>query len=199
MIEEIFQNLDNDFFAKLENMGEERGKRLMILFSSVPESGKEELARRIAEKFKGILVSKDKARNLIYKYKQGVGIKEVEDILDEYMETAVERLAKSSNGLIVHDASIDRKYEKYREWASTYGYEIFVIRADTDREIVAKNIEEKFQDDEGTKKWFIDQFDIWYKDFEDYRKQGKVDFVIKNNDENEIQELLKTIELKAKS
>ena|SRR3989304_1452602 len=191
---EIFEKLDRDFFEKIENTDIENKHRIMILFSGVPECGKEELAISIRDKFKGILVTKDKARNLIYKDREGIGIEEVEETLDEYMETVVERLTKSKNGLVIHDASIDRKYEKYKGWAEKYGYDIFVVRMDTSRDIVKQNIETKFKDDEGTKKWFLEQLDRWYNDFEKYK--GKVDFVVKDIKAEQMQELFNILDKK---
>lgn len=184
---EIFQKLDQEFFEKIENADIKNEHRMMVLFSGVPECGKEELAESIRDKFKGILVTKNKARNLIYKYKEGIGIQEVEEILDEYMETVVSRLADSKNGLVIHDASVDRKHEKYGEWAEKYGYDTFVIRMDTRRDIVTENIHKKFEKDEGTKKWFMEQLDRWYKDFKDYK--GKVDFLVKNISGEDIENL----------
>ena len=191
---EIFEKLDRDFFEKIENTDIENKHRIMILFSGVPECGKEELAISIRDKFKGILVTKDKARNLIYKDREGIGIEEVEETLDEYMETVVERLTKSKNGLVILDASIDRKYEKYKGWAEKYGYDIFVVRMDTSRDIVKQNIETKFKDDEGTKKWFLEQLDRWYNDFEKYK--GKVDFVVKDIKAEQMQELFNILDKK---
>lgn len=188
MNQEIFQNLGQDFFEKIENKNKENGHRLMVLFSGVPCSGKTELAKKIEDEFGGMLISKDMARNLIYKYKKGVGVEEVEVILDEYMETVVSRAADLKNGLVIHDASIDRKYEKYNDWAEKYGYEIFVIRMDTSRELVIKNIEAKLANDEGTKKWYYKQLDRWFADFENYK--GRVDFEIKDLDTSQIEGLM---------
>lgn len=192
MKEQLREILDREFFEKLPNKDTVNGKPYLICFSGIPESGISQLAQRIAERYKGILVDKDQCRALVYQNEKIENTQEVEDILDEYMEHFLENLARLPNKLLVWDASIDRRSDKYHEFADKNGYTMFVISIDTSREQILAQIKERR--DPETAKWFYAQIGRWAEDYKKYNESGQVDFVVKNKSEENISKLFTALD-----
>jgi predicted kinase len=180
----LFEILDRDFYDKIKNKDVKNGRRLMICFSGIPGSGKTTLARKIEERYQGVRLTKDDARTLVYQNEEIKDVHDVEDILDEYVEKMMEKVAKLPNGLVVMDASVDRHFDKYREWADKYDYKRFLIKVETPSEVITERWSR--DKDESTYKWFMEQLGRWTNDFESFGKQTKPDFVWKNNDNSQL-------------
>lgn len=192
MREELKEILDREFFDKLAGKDTVNEKTYLICFSGSPESGQSQLAQKVAKKYKGILIDKDQCRTLVYQSEKIENTQQVEDILDEYMEHFFEKIVKLPNKLLVWDASIDRRYDKYHEFADKYGYKIFVISMDTSREQILEQIKERR--DEKTAEWFFAQMSRWAEDYKKYNESGQVDFVVKNKSEEDIAKLFEKLD-----
>lgn len=184
--------LDREFFEKLPNKDVANEKLYLICFSGIPESGISQLARRIAEKYRGILIDKDQCRTLVYQNEKVENTQQVEDILNEYMKHFLENLVKLPNKLLVWDASIDRRHDKYHEFAEKHEYAMFVISMDTPHEQILAQIKERR--DPQTAEWFLDQTERWTEDYKKYNESGQVDFVVKNKSEEDIARLFEKLD-----
>lgn len=191
MREELKEFLDREFFDKLPNKDMDNAKPYLICFSGIPESGITQLAKRIAEKYKGVLVDKDQCRSLVYQNEKNENIQQVEDILDEYMGHFLENLTRLPNKLLIWDASIDRRANKYHEFADKNGYAMFVISMDTSKDQILAQIKERR--DPKTAKWFYNQMDRWTEDYKKYNEAGQIDFVIKNKSKEDIKNLFEEL------
>jgi predicted kinase len=183
--------LDEQFYEPIKYK-DIPNKKLLVGFSSLPLAGRTILADKIVEKFKAVHFNKDTARTLIYQNEKINDVQEVEDVLDEYMEIVFDRLRNLPNGLVIVDASIDRNYDKYKEWAGKNGYSMYIIGLETDRNIIEERIRKN--KDLETAKWFLVQMDRWENDNKKFNSQHKCDFYIKNNDEKKSEELLIDLE-----
>ncbi|MCL5094240.1 MAG: hypothetical protein M1355_03855 [Patescibacteria group bacterium] len=170
--------LDKRFFEEIPNQGFSNSKKVFVLFSTIPGSGYEKIAKKIAEKYKGLLIDKDKARTIIYQNEKIENTKQPEDILDEYGEDLIKKLTALPNKLIVWMSGADRRFKTYEKWAEEYGYETFVINCEIEKDKIIENIES--ERDRETAKWFMNQLDRWEKDHKNYLEQGNVDITIKN-------------------
>ncbi len=136
------------------------------------------MAKEIADKVNGIYLDKDYARTLVYENEKIDSVQQPEDILDEYMPTVFEKLTQVKNGLIILDASVDRKFDEYKKWADENGYKVFVISVEVDRDIAEEAIRK--ERDGKTAEWFISQYDRWYGDHEKFLISHQPDFTIQD-------------------
>ena len=190
MDEKLREILDEKFYHNLSNL-EKTNRKALIAFAGVPYSGRNSAAVEIASKLNGIYVNKDLARTIVYENEKIENTQQPEDILDVYMPTVFERLTKVPNGLIVLDASVDRKASEYKKWTEEKGYQLIIIGVEVDRETAEDTI--KKERDAKTAKWFIDQYDRWYADHEKFLSENKPDFTIKDI-ENEVSDLIEKLE-----
>jgi predicted kinase len=191
MKESLQKILDKQFYEPIKYK-DIPNKKLLIGFSSLPLAGRTTLADKIREKFQAVHFNKEIPRTIIYQNEKINNVQEIEDILDEYIEIVFDRLRNLPNGLVIVDASIDRNYDKYKEWAGKNGYGMYIIGLETDRNIIEERIR-KDKDPE-TAKWFLAQTDRWENDNKNFNSQHKCDFYIRNNDEKESEELLIDLE-----
>lgn len=188
----IFDVLDNEFLGKLNNKDVENPVKCFIGISAIPQSGISTLADLLEERYKGVKVEKNAARNIIYANMEITDTKQVEDIFDEYIEKRIDNICKLSNKLIIWDGSIDRNFHKYQNWAKDNGYKTFVINLDTDVEIIKKRIGEN--KDPKTAHWYLLAMDKWQKDHEEYINNQQVHFTIKNNSDADYLKLYSTLD-----
>lgn len=191
MKENLKEILDKEFLGNLPNRGIPNSKPVMVIFSGIPESGISVLAQRVTDHFQGLLINKDQARTLVYENEEINSTQEPEDILDDYFEFFVKEVAKLPNKFLVIDASVDRRYENYKNWAKELGYEIFLVEVNSSRDIISKNI--VIHRDEQTAKWFNEQLPRWQKDHEDFVKNHTPNIIVNELSEYDINCMLTKI------
>jgi hypothetical protein len=189
MTEHLKEILDEKFYDQLKNKDVSNSKSF-ICFAGVPYSGRTKIAKIIADLLQGVDIDKDIARTLIYENEKIENTQQPEDILDEYMPTVLKRLIKVENGLLVIDASIDRKADEYKKWTEENGYKLIVVSVEVNRKTAEDVI--KKERDAGTAEWFIAQYDRWYADHEKFLAENKPDFTIENI-ENDLPDLIEKI------
>ena len=177
MNEHLKNILDKKFYEQIGNK-EISNPKVLLAFAGVPFSGRTAVAKELEQHFQGLYLDKDYARTLIYENEKIENVQQPENIFDEYIPTVFERLKALNNGLIILDASIDRKYQEYKDWSEKNGYHYIVISLEVDR-VVAEETTKK-ERDEKTAKWFIEQFGRWYADHEKFKQENKADFTIRN-------------------
>lgn len=184
MGKDINKILDEEFLEKLRNKNLANNSNYFILFSAMPKTGKTAIAQKIEERYKGVRIKKDIAREIIYANIEITDTKQSEEILDKYLEENIGKITDLPNKLIIWDSSIDRSYENFRTWAEKYGYKIFVICLETPLDVINHRIDIEL--DQSTAKWYRVNLEKWETDHKNYLKIGQVDFTVTNNSEKDI-------------
>lgn len=187
MKEKLFKILDEEFYGMIPNKDMVNDRRVLICFSEIPEAGKEILAEKIVDRYKAVKIMKDDARTLVYKNEKIENTDQVEEILDEYMETLMEKISRLPNGVVVLVSSVDRRFDKVQKWAEKYKYEIFLIKVETPKEEIVASW--KSNKDKETFEWFVAQMDRWTQDFNRFNQEAHPDFIWKDRDESQLKNL----------
>lgn len=178
--------LNEKFYSKLENLGN-KNEKLLICFAGYPGSGKTDLAKKVEERFKGIRISRDKFKKIIYSDFKPETIDEAEGLAMEYEDYIFGNLPKEKNGLLILDSGIDRKYEKYKEWSEKNDYRMFVCGLETDRDIAVKRIKENIGAE--SIDYYMQNMDRWVKEHQDFKNSHECDYQIRNNDPDQEERL----------
>lgn len=187
MREKLPKILDEEFYEMIPNKTVANNHRVLICFSEIPEAGKEKLAEKIVDRYKAAKITKDDARTLVYKNEKIENTDQVEEILDAYMETLMEKISKLPNGVVVLVSSVDRRFDKVQKWAEKYKYEIFLIKVETPKEEIIASW--KAGKDKETFEWFVAQMDRWTQDFNNFSQKVHPDFIWQNRDEDQMEDL----------
>jgi len=165
-----------------------KNKKVAILFSGVPASGKTSVAKLIEKRFHAVRINKDNLGKFIKKEKL---IKTAsEDFLYDYLLHFLENYS-SKNQFITLDNSIDRKYKLILKALKKNGYKTFIIRIPISKQTAIKRI--KKRNPENVEEWLI-KIDKWFSDFKNCKKRVKADFIVDKN--SKIENLFKKIEEK---
>jgi len=215
MKKRLFEKILKEHKKILSNL-DVKHKRLAICFSGVPASGKTYLAKKIEKRFKGVRFNNDEFRaevlpgfnneyeltkedfdlckeffgsSDIEKVEKDFGYNEnmlkLDSILIRYMNW-MELEYPFSNGLILIDSNLGRKYRKLFSVLKEAGFELFVIRLSFDKELFLRRERVRNKDDS----FYLKNIDRWKRDYENY--EGRVDFEF----DGDIYKLLDRIEKK---
>lgn len=125
--DQVVKEIENEYFDSLVNMSV-GNPRLMVLFSGPPGSGKSVLAKLIEKEFSAIRLENDAIRSLVHAHYPKMSLDEKAEITLKCMYKCWDRLlTKSSNGLWVIDASIDRKYQTASNFAQQNNFRELII------------------------------------------------------------------------
>ena len=162
---------------------EQPHKKIILAFSGIPCTGKTHIAKLIEEKYKGVRINSDDLRKIIRKLgkKKKILLDEVykEEILKKYLYGLIENYP-FKNKLVILDSGIDRKYEEVNSRAKKHGFELLVIRVEGNKSIAEKGIVKKLGKPD---KNFVNNIDRWVKEYEEFGKTKKYDFLVKNDQE----------------
>lgn len=175
----------------IENLDKSNPK-LIIMFSGTPGMGKTFLAKKLEEQFGGLRISSDEVRS-IFKAEQIKDKGKGEKLLNDYLLWSVKRLTNlSPNHLIILDRSIDRTGEMYYQFAKNFGYDVFLIRLNVDRDVVEKRIHERGTSVEN----LIGGLNRWWELYERSAQLYPADYQYNNhkNHEKDFRELTAEIE-----
>lgn len=157
-------------------------EKLLICFSGIPCTGKTHLAKILENKYQGIRISTDELRKIIKKlgrkkYPQLLDKTYKEKILHEYLSYLIEKWT-FKNKLVLLDKGIDRDYEKISDKAKKAKFKLFIIRIVATKKIAKKGVILKLGKPD---KNFIENINLWVKEFKQFDKTHKVDLTIKND------------------
>lgn len=149
--------------------------KLIIMFSGTPGMGKTFLAKKLENQFQGLRISSDEVRSIFKTEK----IKDKDSkLLNDYLLWLAKRLTDiSPNHLIILDRSIDRTGDMYYKFAKDFGYDVFLIRLDVDRDEVVKRIKERGSSVEN----LIRSLDRWWGQYERSIQLYPADYQYNNN------------------
>jgi deoxyadenosine/deoxycytidine kinase len=188
---QLFEKVFVAYEEKL-NYTHESNPNIMILFSGTPGMGKTVIAKRLEEKFHAVRLSTDDIRPILREH----GLHE--DLANKYLEKCAHKLFQTaSNHLFVFDKSIDRVFNIYSKFAYDHQYIIFLIQLQVSRSIAEKRIQSRGRDVET----ILSQMDFAWKNYEDFGRLHKVDFVFENNEnmESSLEFLIQKIDALIKS
>lgn len=176
--ESIIKQVHPLYIKKLKNL-HTYNKKLLILFSGVPGSGKTFVAKKIEEEFKAIRINADTIRgifrkSILPKYPQIKG--NFNEIVIDYTFYLMDHIPQN-NGLIIIDSSIDRKYKRVFKWAKNNGYKYFIIRLIIPRDTIIERI--RLRDKEKAK-YYFSHMNKWIEDNYNFNKNVRANFDFNN-------------------
>lgn len=188
--------LTEELFQKIYKLHKEQlkyidfpNKKLIVTFSGCIGSGKTTLAKHIEEEFKGVRTNHDDIREIINNIINPKTDAEKQQALINYNIYLSNCLSREKNGFVILDASTDREYELLKKFAEKYGYKVFVIRMDLSKNTIVNRINKR-----GTN---IDEilkvFEINYKDFQNSKDKIPANYVITEENNDDIQALFNEI------
>lgn len=178
--EELFQKIYKEHKKYLKYLNH-KNKKLIVTFSGTFGSGKSTIAKQIEEYFKGIRINNDDIRKIIDSVTDSQDSEQKQQMLIEYNKRLFGYGSQESNGMVILDASIDREYELVQKLAEKYGYKIFIIRMDLEKETIINRIKKRGIDVEN----FLKKFAINYEDFQSVKNKIVPNYIIneENNDD----------------
>lgn len=190
MRNELFERILDKYSEHLKNININH-KKLIICLSGIPASGKTHIAKVLEEKYNAVRVENDEIRRVIKKIMPDTDRDERQEILQEFLIWLISNY-KYKNGLIILDSSIDRKYDAVREIASENGFGIFVIKVNVSREVAEKRARGRNNGKEDMH--FTKEIGRWIRENEDFARKGKIDIIVENNDEMDLNNIFKMLD-----
>jgi dephospho-CoA kinase len=160
--EDIHQQLAAEYLSVMENRELSR-KRVCVIFSGVPGSGKTTLARKLAHDLQAQYIRHDDIRELARKHGYNVIKLTISSISRIVMDTIMD---EDANKFVIVDASLDRTWPLFFEHTTEHGALPIIIRLDVPRAIAKKRVSERGADDFGS----VGDLDRFYTEFENSKK-----------------------------
>jgi predicted kinase len=128
------QYLDEHYLKHLKNLNHANPK-LLVVFSGGNAMGKTTIARKIEERFHGLVLENDEVKRHLLNYTPGIGKDELNRTTWQYTINLYQRLdSVTPNGLVVRDGIIDWYYHRILPVFEEAGYPLFIIAFDVTRE-----------------------------------------------------------------
>lgn len=174
--ETILETVYERHRAQLKNFNQANPK-LIVVFSSIPGSGSTTIAKQVEEHCQGLRFSHNDVRRLIEEVVPGVSESDREEWLGKYDHFFYGRAAKGLNGLVVLDASIDRKYDLVKNWANELGFKLFVIEVKLPAETAIERVKEREGEAAAA---YLPHYPRWQADHAKFLATHQVDFSVEN-------------------
>ena len=185
----LLDKIYNKHVKRLKNRSI-KNKKLLICFGAVPASGKSYISKILETKYKGIRISTEEIGKIINSLKQ----RNKKEILDEYLYYYL-REHCYPNGLIILDASIDRRYEDVFLAATDAGFDLFIININVSRKTIIERIRRRNK--RGAKSYFK-EMNRWYREHKLFKDKVIVDIAISNETELNLAHLFMKLDRKLK-
>lgn len=138
-------------------------RRVYIIFSGVPGSGKTTLARKLARDLRAQYVRHDDIRALVRARGHDINQIAIPSISSIVIDTILE---KDANKCIIIDASLDRSWPRFFDHAKEQRAQPIVVRLNVPRAEVERRIHAREDHDFGK----IEDLDAYYEQFENSKK-----------------------------
>ena len=178
--QQLVREVADSYYDVLTNRNTAHPRHL-VLFSGIPGSGKSTVARTITGELKGVLVSNDDIRDLIVRVAPTITTSTREKMKMGVVTALLERLATIPNGLVVNDASVDRGYDYYANWAQKYGYSIILFRMDVPRSVIERRIDSRGDTGYRNASDSLANLNNWWTQWEEFGKTCKPTMTITKN------------------
>jgi predicted kinase len=160
--EAIHRQLATEYLSAMESR-ELPQKRVCIIFSGVPGSGKTTLARKLARDLRAQYIRHDDLRELARRHDYDIAKLTISSISRIVMDTIMD---EDANKFVIVDASLDRTWPLFFEHTTEHGALPIIIRLEVPRHIVEKRVSERGEDDFGK----VTGLDSYYAQFENSKK-----------------------------
>lgn len=128
MNQALFQKIDAIYRPSILNVDVVQPKRLVVLLSGPSSSGKTTLAKQLEKHFQAIRLENDAVRRIVKNLYPEKSTGQISALIHEYMRRLRSELVdRTENGLWIIDASVDREYEMYADFALIFGFTTFLI------------------------------------------------------------------------
>ncbi|MFZ3069011.1 MAG: AAA family ATPase [Microgenomates group bacterium] len=187
----ILEQIFNIHVKQIRNL-DKKNQKFLVLFSGITGSGKSYIAKKLEEKYEGIRINNDDIRDIIENLVSPDNNDNKQKILLSYLAYLLEKLPKS-NGFIILDSSIDRKFEFVQDFAIKNNFKLFTIRIDLPREIIIKNILRRTEREAAP---YLSDLDRQINDHQAIIPKIAVDFAISEDNFNRFSDLFSAIDRK---
>jgi predicted kinase len=141
-------------------------RRVYIIFSGVPGSGKTTLAKKLARDLQAIYIRHDDIRHIARE--RGYDVQKI--TISSVSRIVIDTVLKNDeNGLIILDASLDRTWLLFFDHAKQQQAQPIVIRLNVPREIIEARIEARHAHDFGK----VENIDTFFEQFENSKREVK--------------------------
>ena len=159
---EVQRQLAEEYLAVMKDRGLPH-RRVCIIFSGVPGSGKTTLAQKLAYDLKAQYIRHDDIRTLARKHGYNLAKLTISSISRIVMDTIMEQ---DANKFVIVDASLDRTWPLFFEHTREHEALPIVIRLDVPREVIEKRIAARPKGDFGS----VTNLDTFFDQFENSKK-----------------------------
>jgi predicted kinase len=169
-------------------------KKLFLCFSAVPGTGKTTIAKVIEQRYKAVRIRTDTVRDIIStlsSYHSTLSAIEIEAIVHDYLFRFLQEY-KGLNNFLILDASVDRRYKKLFPLLTQLAFPFFVTRIIASREHIEKRIKLR---DHASASYFLENLDVWFKDFENFAHAYDVDIILNNDKDLDLRNLFEKLDL----
>jgi len=151
--------------------------KLVVTFSALAGSGKTTLAKAIEGRYAAVRVSNDHIRRIIDELDLGLDPVARQRLLEQYVMRLFEFLSLQSNGLILLDSSIDRKYFEVRDRVRPLGYRMVLIKISLPRRELERRIRSRDKS-QANPEAYLREFDRWTADHRRLASRVKPDVIL---------------------
>ncbi len=176
---DLYQRIFDQHRQRLHNL-EVAHPKLLVVFSAIAGSGKTTLAKAIEERYRAVRVSNDHVRAVIDRVDPELSPAAKQKLLEQYVLKLFEYLSAQPNGLVLLDASIDRKYFAVKEQAEPLDYHMVLIKISLPRAEIERRVRERHKS-AAKPEVYLNEFDRWQVDNKRLASQVKPDIIVADN------------------
>jgi predicted kinase len=164
-MQQINQELADAYLATLDCRAIPH-RRVYMIFSGVPGSGKTTLGKKLARDMQSVYIRHDDIRQIARERGYDVQKLTISSISRIVIDTILEN---DANGLILLDASLDRTWPMFFDHAKQQQAQPIVIRLNVPRKVIEARIVARPAYDFGK----VDDIDVFFEQFEACKKEVK--------------------------
>jgi predicted kinase len=167
------QQIHQNYYPFIPNLTRVNERKMLVLFSGIPGSGKTTHARQLERAYHGIRINVDEIRELV----GHLGLAETKEkrnqIAKAYVAYCLDQLIAETNHLVIIDASADRVYHQTMTWCKKNDFESYIISLDISKEeAVARLTLREIAEELPT---YLEMLDTWITDHAAFRDQATPD------------------------
>jgi predicted kinase len=163
------QQIHQNYYPFIPNLTRVNERKMLVLFSGIPGSGKTTHARQLERAHHGIRINVDEIRELV----GHLGLAETKEkrnqIAKAYVAYCLDQLIAETNHLVIIDASADRVYQQTMTWCKKNDFESFIISLDISKEEAVARLTLRESAEELPT--YLEMLDTWIADHAAFHEQ----------------------------